>query len=212
MRSRPEPSTRRALVLLVAAMTFSACGMLGSSGTSQTELRDDGSFTIRERVQVGADVQADFESALRMLAQAQYADGIALLVKVTEAAPDLTAAHIDLAIAYGQVNDLERAEASLKRALELSPRHPVAHNELGIVYRKAGRFEDARKSYERALKLHPEFHYARRNLAILCDVYLADAACALSQYELYANAVPGDEAAAIWIADLRNRIGKQEKP
>lgn len=212
MCNRPEPSKWRTLWLIVAAITFFACGTLGSSGSSQTEVGDDGSFTISERVRVGPDVQADFDHALRMLAQQQYADGIALLVEVTEAAPDLTAAHIDLGIAYGQVNDLARAEASLERALELSPRHPVAHNELGIVYRRAGRFEDARKSYERALELHPEFHYARRNLAILCDVYLSDAACALRHYERYASAVPDDEAAAIWIADLRNRIAKQERP
>jgi Flp pilus assembly protein TadD len=98
-------------------------------------------------------------------------------------------------------------EASFERALA-QPRHPVAHNELGIVYRKTGRFTEARESYERALELHPGFHYARRNLAILCDVYLADPECALANYTLYAAAVPGDESASIWIADVRNRMGK----
>jgi len=200
-------ATLRSALLLAALLTVSACSTSGAR-SSRTEVRDDGGFTITEKVRVGAEVRADFASALRLLEQQQYADGIALLVKVTEAAPDLTAAHIDLGIAYGQVNDLERAEASIKRALELSPRHPVAHNELGILYRRTGRFDLARKSYEKALALHPEFHFARRNLAILCDVYLADPACALNHYALYAAAVPDDEAAAIWIADLRNRIGK----
>jgi Flp pilus assembly protein TadD len=103
------------------------------------------------------------------------------------------------------VNDLERAEASIKRALELNPRHPVANNELGILYRRSGRFEKARKSYEKALAAYPNFHFARRNLAILCDVYLSDPKCALEHYELYTQAVPDDEAAAMWKADLRNR-------
>ena len=97
---------------------------------------------------------------------------------MTGAAPQVTAAHIDLGIAYAHIGDLERAEASLERALELNPRHPVAHNELGIVYRRAGRFEEAHRSYEKALSLHPAFHLARRNLAILCDLYLADPECA----------------------------------
>jgi Tfp pilus assembly protein PilF len=127
---------------------------------------------------------------------------------VTEAAPNLTSAHFDLAIAYEQVGDLVKAEASIKRALELSPRHPAAYNELGIIYRRTGRFQQARESYEKALELHPEFHFARRNLAILCDVYMADLPCALQNYELYAQTVPDDAAAAIWIADLHKRIGK----
>ena len=112
---------------------------------------------------------------------------------MTEAAPDATAAHIDLAIAYRETNDLERAEASLKKALELNSRHPVALNELGIVYRRTGRFAQARKSYEQVLALYPGFHFARRNLAILCDVYLARRARARSSStSSTSQAVPGD--------------------
>ena len=127
---------------------------------------------------------------------------------MTEAAPDATSAHIDLAIAYRETNDLAKAEASLERALALNARHPVALNELGIVYRRTGRFAEARKTYEQVLALHPDFHYAHRNLAILCDVYLGDTACALEQYQLYLQAVPGDEKAAMWLADLRARAGR----
>jgi Flp pilus assembly protein TadD len=79
---------------------------------------------------------------------------------------------------------------------------------MGMIYRRTGRFEAARQSYETALSLHPEFHFARLNLAILCDVYLADLECALENYELYSDAVPDDEEASMWIADLRNRAGQ----
>lgn len=191
--------------LALAALALAACA---SSGPTQTELRTERGFVITESVSVAPELRADFESAVQRLKQQDTAGGIALLVKVTDAAPQLTAAHVDLAMAYEQAGDLERAEASLKRALELSPRHPVVYNELGIVYRRTGRFEEARKSYVRALELHPEFHFARRNLAILCDVYLNDPACALENYELYARAVPDDEATSAWIADLHERIGK----
>jgi tetratricopeptide (TPR) repeat protein len=84
----------------------------------------------------------------------------------------------------------------------------TALNELGMVQRRTGRFREARASYESALASHPQFHFARRNLAILCDVYLADRDCALAQYSLYLEAVPDDAEAAMWIADLRNRAGR----
>ena len=173
-----------------------------------TETRGESGFTLSERVRAGAGVRADFARAVALLEQEQYEAGIALLLQVTEEAPQLTAAHVDLGIAYARTGDLERAKASLEKALELSPRHPAAWNELGIVQRRMGRFAEARRSYERALELHPDFHFARRNLAILCDLYLADRDCALQHYELYAQAAPGDETASRWLADLRARSGR----
>ena len=145
---------------------------------------------------------------MRLLAKENYDRGIALLEEVVEAVPHLTTAHIDLGIAYRQAGNLERAEESIAAALALSPRHPVAHNELGIIYRRTGRFEQARASYESALAKYPDFHFARRNLAILCDLFLADLSCALEHYERYVQAMPQDEAAAMWVADLRNRAGR----
>ena len=43
--------------------------------------------------------------ARRLLEQEEYESGIALLVEVTEAAPNLTMAHIDLGIAHVRVGD-----------------------------------------------------------------------------------------------------------
>lgn len=199
---------RRSLAVLVAALLASAC----ATGTrhAPVEVRDESGFTITEDVNVGFGVRDDFQSAVQLLEQNEYERGIALLLEVTEAAPDLTAAHIDLGMAYARTDDLVHAEASLQRALELNPRHPVALNELGIVYRRTGRFAEARATYEKVLSLYPDFHFARRNLAILCDVYLGDIPCAVEQYEIYTREMPDDEQAAMWIADLRNRAGSTQ--
>src|SRR5215471_9095053 len=139
--------------------------------------RNASGLTFTEHVPVTDQVRADYETAVHMLQQGQYDQGIPLMVKVTEQAPALTAAHINLGIAYERTGDLDKAEASLRKALESNPQHPAVYNELGLVQRRKGEFAKARDSYE-----------------------------------AYSRLVPDDTNAQKWIADLRNRKGRKEKP
>ncbi|HKN36129.1 MAG TPA: tetratricopeptide repeat protein, partial [Terriglobales bacterium] len=182
-------------------------------GSPVPQVSDDSTpdNAVTQGAAVTDEMRADYESAVRVLNDEQYEPAIALLVKLTEQATALTAAHIDLGIAYARTGDLDHAEASLNKALELDPKQPAAYNELGMVQRRKGQFAKARTSYEAALAQSADFQYAHRNLAIVCDLYLGDYTCAMEHYEAYSRIVPDDAEVVKWIADLRNRGKKPEE-
>ena len=164
-------------------------------------------LTITETAPVSDEYRTTFFEAITLFGDDERQSSIDKLAFLTSESPMVAAAHINLGIGYHITGNLEAAEEHLQSALALdvAARHPVAHTELGIVYRKLGRFGDARTSYEAALAAFPDYHFARRNLGILCDLYLSDTRCALSEYETYLSAVPDDDEVAIWIADVNNR-------
>jgi len=217
LQPRIENARRAALVCgaWIATAAILAAGSMPALAAKRVDrapavelTKEANGFTLTQDVRVSGDVRADYETATRLLQQQKYAEGIALLVKITESAPTAIAPFVDLGMAYSRTGDLDRAEASLQKALQIDPTHPIANNELGMVYRRKGRFAEARTAYEKALVAYPGFHYAHRNLAILCDLYLQDLDCALQHYEAYRQAVPDDQDAVKWIADLHNRTGR----
>lgn len=194
-----------ALVLVLALLTF-GCRTTSDGTLRPIETREPGGFTITEEARLGVADRGRFDAAIAAIEEGRPEVGIDALEALVAEAPEVATLHVDLGIAYQLVEDFESAEAALRSALDLHPAHAVALNELGIVLRRTGRFDEARKAYETVLRRHPGFHHARKNLAILCDLYLGDLECALGHYRRYREAVPRDETVAIWIADVENRV------
>lgn len=208
--SSPDDGKKRlapTLRILAATSLFFAlgCQLTGKGVLRPVETRDEGGFTITESARIGVGDRGRFEEAVEAIEADDLEAGIAILESLAEASPQVATIHIDLGIARQRNEDFEAAEQALRQAIALHASHPIAWNELGIVLRRMGRFEEAKEAYSKALSRHPDFHHARKNLAILCDLYLGDLDCALDHYERYAEAMPEDENVAIWISDLQNR-------
>lgn len=194
----------RILCALIAVFLLSACESTPVEKVIKTNINSN--FVIRDDVAVRPEIKSDFEKAVKLLQDKDYERGIRLLNRVVERSEMSIAPHINLGIAYRITGDMKRAEKSLNKALEINSIHPSANNEMGIVYRKTGRFSEARRSYERILERFTSFLPARKNLGILCDLYINDLSCAMANYEIYNKADPGDKDVVMWIADLRNRM------
>lgn len=150
----------------------------------------------------------DFDAAMKSLQEKDVEKGMQLLNSVATQSQKNAVPFINLAMANKSIGQLQAAEDNLKKALAIEPDNPVASNELGLVLRMAGRFDESRQVYEGILKKFPRYPVANKNLAILCDLYLRDYACALRGYEAYSAAVPEDKSARVWIADVQKRVGK----
>lgn len=165
-------------------------------------------FVITESPDQSATWRGDFEQAVAMLQDQNDAQAITLLEEVVRQSPGVTAPYINLAMAYRHKEQFEKSEEQLQKALALVPEHPVANNEYGLLLRQTGRFGKAREVYETTLQSFPEYLPVRRNLGILCELYLNDQACALEQYRIYSDAKPEDKDVQLWIAGLKLRLGQ----
>ena len=204
--------------LMIALVVFSGCAtrpnvapqpVVAVQGPIVARLEDGRQgFVIRENPAVDAGSRGDFERAIAMMNDERNDEAIELLTGVIERSPGITAPHINIALAYMRTGRFEPAEQHLKAALGLVPYHPVASNEYGLLLRKSGRFTEARVIYEEALARFPDYLPLRINLGILCDLYLNDPECALTQFEMYGEGMPADKQVKIWIAELRMRLGR----
>ena len=177
------------------------------TGVQTCALRSD-DIVISEEYGIDTDLSEKFKLAVKHIDNKKYDEAIELLIDVTSNTNKHSAPYINLAIAYSETGKIKDAENTLLKAIKINPTHPVTNNELGLVYRKTGRFPKAKETYENIIKHYPQFLPARKNLGILCDLFMNDLDCAIKQYEAYLNVRPNEKEMTIWLTDLKRRAGK----
>lgn len=187
-----------------AGLSSGAVAGIQQDGVSRLEEGRTG-FSISESADLDPAQQALFQHGVDALASGDYDEAVEAFAEIGEAAPDLNAPDINLAIAYLRDGRDELAEEPLQRVLERVAGHPLASHEYGLMLRRAGRFDEARAVYERSLEIFPEYFPLRRNLGVLCDIYLDDAECAVRQFELLLEAQPEDDQVRLWLAEVEGR-------
>ena len=190
----------RNILLSVCCLNLFSCAIETKEVAQQEQ-----SAIKSEKIEIDDQLVQQFDQAKNLLVDKQYQPAIELLNNVIKEETRFAAPFVNLAMAYGYLDDEKQAEKFLRRALEIDLGHIAANNELGILYRKQGRFAEARKAYENALAEHPDDLLILRNFGILCDLYLADLSCAQQLYKKYLD-ISDDKNIKIWLLDLERRM------
>ncbi|UCB55665.1 MAG: tetratricopeptide repeat protein [Thiotrichales bacterium] len=191
-----------ALTALTSLLLVAGCAQ---ENIKQEAVTRDTYTSVKPEIEVHDSVQLMFTQALTYLQQQEYPQGIALLETLIARENRLAAPYVNLGIAYSRTGKNKMAELNFNKALKLDVGHAVANNELGLLYRKTGRFRAAKTVYQNALIQHPDYLPVRKNLGILCELYLRDFACAMEQYQAYLQYAPEEETVARWAAELKQR-------
>lgn len=167
--------------------------------------------TVNNNIIVSDGSKVMFARALEHLQQQEHEEAITLLEDLTKIEKNLAAPFVNLGIVYSRTGQTKKAEQRFIAALRLDVGHAVANNELALLYRKSGRFGAARAAYKNALTQNPDYLPARKNLGILCEIYLHDLACALEQYRAYLEYAPEEESIIKWALEVEQRIKLKNK-
>lgn len=128
-------------------------------------LRDGGYSSKPARKEKGNRIVSEpFQRGVEFLQQGQFADARASFEQAVAAQPDFALAHINLAVACLELEQLDAALAALERARQLAPESEDVHYNLGVVYEKQKRWDEAQAAYEKAVSLRPTVPETRCNL------------------------------------------------
>lgn len=151
---------------------------------------------------------ADFARAVQLVKNGKDEEAELEFQQIATAYPAYAGALVNLGILYRKHGELAKSDESLHMAVQRNAADAEGWSELGVTLRQEGKFREAADAYNQAISVNPNFAPAYRNLAIVLDLYLGDTAAALTAMEHYKELAADDKAATGWIADLKQRAGK----
>ncbi len=155
-------------------------------------------------------IQSQFARANQLAEGGQLTDAELEFKQLLEAAPGASGPAYNLGVLLRNAGRLEEAETAFKMAASRTPRSALPLSEMGNVRRLRGDFAGAVTAYRQAIEADANYAAAYRNLAVVLDVYLADAAAALPPMQRYQELTGEDRPVTGWIADLKQRSGRTE--
>lgn len=96
-----------------------------------------------------------------------FAQAVNEFETATQLEPRVVGPLINASLAYSNLNQTDRAEACLRRALEVEPNNASALFNLGLLLAGTGRTADAVKSLRAALEFDPRMAGAAYNLGVI---------------------------------------------
>jgi Flp pilus assembly protein TadD len=159
-----------------------------------------------------ARAKADFDRAVELVRAGKDEEAEVQFGQLAASYPAYAGALVNLGILYRKHGELDKSDAVLHTAVQREPGDAEGFNELGVTLRLEGKFHEAADAYNQAILAKPDFAPAYRNLAIVLDLYLGDTAGALTAMEHYKDLAADDKAVAGWLADLKQRAGRNAAP
>lgn len=138
---------------------------LGVSATLQRNLR---SYAGR-RMLVTAAIVLVFAWGVRTFQQNEiWATPITFYENILRYDPNVARIHNNLAMAYSEVGENEKAIEHYRRAIELSDAYPQVHHNLALALVKRNQIQDALAEFQKAIAMDPDFF---QSYGALVDLY-----------------------------------------
>lgn len=148
-----------------------------------------------------------FNVGVGLVKAGRHAEGVRLLEKAVERAPDDAAAYYELGGALATIGEKTRAADAFDATVRLRPDDWEAHVALGLTLRDLGRIGEAMEQFDQAVRLKPDAAAARKNLGVAL-YELGQDQRALAELQEAVRLRPDDVAARYTLAQLHARAGR----
>lgn len=190
-----------ASVFVIMAL-ISGCATEVTSPANLPSSRPDG-----EPAALSLADESNYLQALQILAAGDLESALREIDRLARKHPAEVGIWINLATAYYQAGELEKALQSLQQARELRADIAAISNLYGLIAVEQGQYTEAERHYRRAIEIDDNHALAHYNLALLYDLFYQNLAGAVRHYERYLASIGSeDPATTAWVAQLKRSL------